>query len=102
MTQTTISILLPTRGRKQACIKSITSLLSKANKPENIEILIGIDNDDQESEEKDTEDEVKEELTKSEYKIIEINEKLKQAMKDKNTKRINSLKTNLKYWLNKK
>ena len=41
-----ISILLPSRGRTQPLLDSIDSLLTTANKPERIEILLAIDNDD--------------------------------------------------------
>lgn len=44
-----ISILLPTRKRTEAVVKSIGSLLANASKPEDIEILIAYDNDDEES-----------------------------------------------------
>lgn len=44
---TVISILLPTRGRKDALLKSITSLLDTASAPSRLEILLGIDEDDE-------------------------------------------------------
>lgn len=46
-----ISILLPTRKRTEAVIKSIGSLLSTAANPADIEILIAYDDDDEESKE---------------------------------------------------
>lgn len=49
MTDTKISILLPTRGRTKALEKSIVSLLKKATNPERLEILFGFDNDDPET-----------------------------------------------------
>ncbi len=42
-----ISVLLPTRNRVERCIKSIDSLINKANNLDQIEILLGLDNDDQ-------------------------------------------------------
>ena len=42
-----ISILLPTRGRRETLRKSLDSLVSKANHPERLEILFGVDEDDQ-------------------------------------------------------
>jgi glycosyltransferase involved in cell wall biosynthesis len=51
MTTPKISILLPTRKRTQAVIKSISSLLSQAADPSKIEILIAYDEDDEESRE---------------------------------------------------
>jgi beta-1,4-mannosyl-glycoprotein beta-1,4-N-acetylglucosaminyltransferase len=44
-----ISVLIPTRGRPQALLKSIASLLENAADPSSIEILLGIDVDDIES-----------------------------------------------------
>lgn len=44
-----ISILLPTRKRTQALIKSLNSLLATAKDTSNIELLIAYDNDDDES-----------------------------------------------------
>jgi hypothetical protein len=41
-----ISILLPTRDRKELVEKSLASLISKAAHPERLEIMIGIDDDD--------------------------------------------------------
>jgi len=46
-----ISILLPTRKRTEAVIKSIGSLLATAKNPEQIELLIAYDDDDDESKE---------------------------------------------------
>jgi hypothetical protein len=43
-----ISILLPTRGRIQSLEKSLTSLLSRAHDPTQIEILLALDRDDTE------------------------------------------------------
>ena len=42
-----ISVLLPTRGRRETLRKSLDSLVSKANHPERLEILFGVDEDDQ-------------------------------------------------------
>jgi len=41
-----ISVLLPTRGRKEPLLNSIKSLLDLADKPDQIELLLGMDNDD--------------------------------------------------------
>lgn len=46
MTDTVISILLPTRGRTTALKKSLQSLLDTAANPKRIELLLGIDDDD--------------------------------------------------------
>ena len=43
---TTISILLPTRGRREALLKSLNSLLDTASDPTRLEFLLGIDEDD--------------------------------------------------------
>jgi hypothetical protein len=51
MTKPKISILLPTRKRTAAVIKSISSLLANAKDTSRIEILVAYDNDDQESRE---------------------------------------------------
>lgn len=51
MSKPKISILLPTRKRTAAVIKSIGSLLASAADPSSIEILIAYDNDDLESKE---------------------------------------------------
>ena len=42
-----ISVLLATRGRPEMLDKSIDSLLSNISNTDNIEIMLGIDNDDQ-------------------------------------------------------
>ena len=42
-----ISVLLPTRGRREVLRKSLDSLVSKATHPERLEILFGVDEDDQ-------------------------------------------------------
>lgn len=44
---TTISILLPTRGRREALLKSLNSLLDTAADPTRLEFLLGIDEDDE-------------------------------------------------------
>jgi len=41
-----ISILLPTRGRRDVMLDSVRGLLSKAADPQRLELLLGIDNDD--------------------------------------------------------
>jgi hypothetical protein len=46
---TTISILLPTRGRTEQLDKSVSSLIYLAAEPEKIQWLFGFDNDDTES-----------------------------------------------------
>lgn len=51
MAQPKISILLPTRKRTEAVIKSISSLLTTAKNTADIEILIVYDDDDEESRE---------------------------------------------------
>lgn len=51
MTTPKISILLPTRKRTEAVIKSVGSLLAAAKDPSRIEILIAYDDDDEESRE---------------------------------------------------
>lgn len=51
MTTPKISILLPTRKRTEAVIKSVGSLLSQAADPSQIELLIAYDDDDEESRE---------------------------------------------------
>ena len=45
--QSVISVLLPTRGRREVLRKSLKSLVSKASHPERLEILFGVDEDDQ-------------------------------------------------------
>ena len=47
VSDTIISVLLPTRGRREVLKKSIQSLIDKANQPERLEILFGIDDDDE-------------------------------------------------------
>jgi hypothetical protein len=47
MTKSTISVLLPTRGRREVLKSSLESLISKASDPEHIELLLGIDDDDE-------------------------------------------------------
>ena len=42
-----ISILLPTRGRREALLKSLNSLLDTASDPTRLEFLLGIDEDDE-------------------------------------------------------
>ena len=49
MTKPKISILLPTRKRTEAVVKSIGSLLANAKDTSRIEILVAYDNDDEES-----------------------------------------------------
>ena len=44
---TLISILLPTRGRKETLKNSLESLISKAAQPTRLELLLGLDEDDQ-------------------------------------------------------
>lgn len=44
-----ISVLLPTRGRKEQLLKSVSSLMETAADNSNIEILFGFDNDDLDS-----------------------------------------------------
>ena len=45
---TVISILLPTRGRTDVLLNSLKTLIEKASKPQRLEILLGIDEDDTE------------------------------------------------------
>jgi hypothetical protein len=47
MTKSTISVLLPTRGRREVLKSSLESLISKASDPEHVELLLGIDDDDE-------------------------------------------------------
>ena len=47
VSDTVISVLLPTRGRREVLKKSIQSLLDKANQKNKVEILFGIDEDDE-------------------------------------------------------
>jgi hypothetical protein len=41
-----IAILLPTRGRTEALTRSLIGLLEKADSPESIQVLLGLDTDD--------------------------------------------------------
>jgi len=41
-----IAVLLPTRGRTEALTRSLIGLLEKADSPEYIQVLLGLDNDD--------------------------------------------------------
>jgi hypothetical protein len=43
---TTISVLLPTRGRPEVMFRSVKELLETATHPQNIELLFGVDEDD--------------------------------------------------------
>lgn len=45
-TPTIISILLPTRGRKEMLKRSLESLITTASNPGRLEVLLGLDNDD--------------------------------------------------------
>ena len=45
--ESVISVLLPTRGRRDVLKTSIESLVNKANQPSRLEILFGIDEDDE-------------------------------------------------------
>ena len=47
MTTPKISILLPTRKRTQALVRSLNSLLASADDTSRIEVLIAYDEDDQ-------------------------------------------------------
>lgn len=49
MTNFTISILLPTRGRTTQLDRSISSLIDLADAPENLQWCLGFDNDDRQS-----------------------------------------------------
>ena len=44
-----ISVLLPTRGRREALKSSVMSLIDRAKNAESIEILFGVDDDDRET-----------------------------------------------------
>ena len=44
-----VSVLLPTRGRPELMLKSVGSLLTTASNPDQIQILLKIDNDDKET-----------------------------------------------------
>ena len=48
-TNQTISLLLPTRGRKEKCLRFLDSLANTAARPEKIEIVLCVDEDDTES-----------------------------------------------------
>ena len=43
------SVILPTRGRKEPLLKSIRSLLDQADTPDQVEVLLGMDYDDEDS-----------------------------------------------------
>ena len=47
MSKSIISVLLPTRGRREVLKSSLESLISKATDPEKVELLLGIDDDDE-------------------------------------------------------
>ncbi len=47
MSNSIISVLLPTRGRREVLKSSLESLILKANNTEKIELLLGIDDDDE-------------------------------------------------------
>jgi len=47
VSDSTISVLLPTRGRRDLLKKSIHTLIDKANQKDKVEILFGIDEDDE-------------------------------------------------------
>ena len=47
MSNSIISVLLPTRGRREVLKSSLESLISKAKDPERVELLLGIDEDDE-------------------------------------------------------
>ena len=47
MSNSIISVLLPTRGRREVLKSSLESLISKAKDPERVELLLGIDDDDE-------------------------------------------------------
>lgn len=57
MSDTIISVLLPTRGRTEVLFNSLKSLLDKASNPKRVELLLGLDEDD-----KDTADYIKTEI----------------------------------------
>ena len=44
-----VSVILPTRGRKEALKDSVMSLINLADNPEKVQILLGFDNDDRDS-----------------------------------------------------
>jgi hypothetical protein len=47
MSNSIISVLLPTRGRREVLKSSLESLITKAKNPEKVELLLGIDEDDE-------------------------------------------------------
>jgi hypothetical protein len=47
MSNSIISVLLPTRGRRDVLKSSLESLITKAKNPEKVELLLGIDEDDE-------------------------------------------------------
>jgi len=47
VSESVISVLLPTRGRRDLLKKSIHTLIDKANQKDKVEILFGIDEDDE-------------------------------------------------------
>jgi hypothetical protein len=47
MSNSIISVLLPTRGRREVLKSSLEGLVSKAADPERVELLLGIDDDDE-------------------------------------------------------
>jgi len=47
MSDSVISVLLPTRGRREVLKSSLESLITKAKNPEKVELLLGIDDDDE-------------------------------------------------------
>ena len=49
MAEPKISILLPSRGRTEALERSVQSLIDCADSPENLQWLLGFDQDDHES-----------------------------------------------------
>ena len=62
-----VSVLLPTRGRPELMLKSVSSIIKNARHPEQVQILLKIDNDD-----KDTYMDCYPELEKltSHYKVL--------------------------------
>jgi len=62
-----VSVLLPTRGRPELMLKSVSSIIKNAHHPEQVQILLKIDNDD-----KDTYMDCYPELEKltSHYKVL--------------------------------
>lgn len=47
MSNNIISVLLPTRGRREVMVESIKGLVEKASDPSRLEIMLGVDNDDE-------------------------------------------------------